>query len=135
MSLQSIAALSRELGSNPDYVLSGGGNTSFKCDKYLYIKPSGVPYEELKPEDMVVIDLEGNKVEGDLNPSSDTDTHMVFYREFPEIGGVAHTHSTFAVSFAQAACDIPAYGTTHADFAFGSIPCTRLSGMSMSGGS
>ena len=65
------------------------------------------------------------QVEGNLNPSSDTPTHLELYRRFPEIGGVAHTHSTFAVSFAQAASDIPAYGTTHADFAFGSVPCTR----------
>lgn len=91
----------------------------------VVIKPSGVSYEKMKPEDMVVMNLEGEKVEGELNPSSDTPTHLELYRRFPEIGGVAHTHSTFAVSFAQAASDIPCYGTTHADFAFGSVPCTR----------
>lgn len=91
----------------------------------VVIKPSGVDYAKLTADDMVVMNLNGEKVEGRLNPSSDTPTHLELYRRFPEIGGVAHTHSTFAVSFAQAAADIPAYGTTHADFAFGSIPCTR----------
>lgn len=91
----------------------------------VVIKPSGVSYEKMKPEDMVVMNLDGEKVEGELNPSSDTPTHLELYRRFPEIGGVAHTHSTFAVSFAQAASDITCYGTTHADFAFGSVPCTR----------
>ena len=91
----------------------------------IAIKPSGVDYAKLTADDMVVMNLDGEKVEGELNPSSDTPTHLELYRRFPEIGGVAHTHSTFAVSFAQAASDIPAYGTTHADFAFGSIPCTR----------
>ena len=91
----------------------------------VVIKPSGVSYEKMKPEDMVVMNLDGEKVEGELNPSSDTPTHLELYRRFPEIGGVAHTHSTFAVSFAQAASDIPCYGTTHADFVFGSVPCTR----------
>ncbi len=89
------------------------------------IKPSGVDYSVLKPEDMVLLDLNGNVVEGDLNPSSDTPTHLELYRRFPEIGGVAHTHSTFAVAFSQAAKDIPPYGTTHADFAYGAVPCTR----------
>jgi len=91
----------------------------------VVIKPSGVDYATMKPEDMVVLTLDGEKVEGDLNPSSDTPTHLELYRTFPDIGGVAHTHSTFAVSFAQAAKDIPCYGTTHADFAFGAVPCTR----------
>lgn len=91
----------------------------------VVIKPSGVDYAKLTADDMVVMNLNGEKVEGSLNPSSDTPTHLELYRRFPEIGGVAHTHSTFAVSFAQAAAGIPAYGTTHADFAYGSIPCTR----------
>ena len=89
------------------------------------IKPSGVDYDKLKPEDMVVMDLEGNKVEGDLNPSTDTDTHMELYKAFPEIGGVVHTHSTYAVAWAQAGLDIPCYGTTHADYFYGDIPCAR----------
>lgn len=91
----------------------------------VVIKPSGVPYEKMNPDDMVVMNLSGERVEGSLNPSSDTPTHLELYRRFPDIGGVAHTHSTFAVSFAQAACGIPPFGTTHADFAFGEIPCTR----------
>ena len=89
------------------------------------IKPSGVEYDELKPEDLVVMDLEGNKVEGKMNPSSDTLTHMVLYREFPEIGGIVHTHSPYAVGWAQAGQDIPCYGTTHADYFYGPIPCAR----------
>lgn len=89
------------------------------------IKPSGVDYAKLRPEDMVVMNLNGEKVEGELNPSSDTPTHLELYRRFPGIGGVAHTHSTFAVAFAQAAKSIELYGTTHADFAFGAVPCTR----------
>lgn len=89
------------------------------------IKPSGVDYDKLKPEDMVVMDLEGNKVEGDLKPSSDTPTHLELYKKYPEIGGVVHTHSPQATSFAQAGVDIPLYGTTHADYFYGSIPCTR----------
>lgn len=91
----------------------------------VVIKPSGVDYSTMTAEDMVVIDLNGKKVEGKLNPSSDTPTHLELYRTFPEIKGVAHTHSTFAVAYAQAAKDISPYGTTHADFAFGAIPCTR----------
>ena len=89
------------------------------------IKPSGVEYDELKPTDMVVMDLEGNKVEGDLNPSSDARTHLVLYNAFPDIGGIVHTHSPHAVAWAQAGRDIPAYGTTHADYFYGPIPCTR----------
>lgn len=89
------------------------------------IKPSGVEYEDLKPEDMVVVDLEGNVVEGDLNPSSDTETHRILYKNFPEIGGIVHTHSPNAVAWAQAGRDIPAYGTTHADYFYGDIPCAR----------
>jgi len=89
------------------------------------IKPSGVSYEEMKPEDMVVVDLDGKKVEGDLNPSSDTMTHMELYRAFPEIGGIVHTHSPFATAWAQAGRDLPCYGTTHADYFYGDIPCAR----------
>lgn len=89
------------------------------------IKPSGVEYDELKPSDMVVMDLKGNKVEGDMNPSSDTKTHMVLYNAFPQIGGIVHTHSPYAVGWAQAGEDLPCYGTTHADYFYGSIPCAR----------
>ena len=91
----------------------------------VVIKPSGVAYENLSAENMVVVDMDGNIVEGDLNPSSDTATHVALYREYPEIGGVVHTHSPNATSWAQAGCAIPALGTTHADYFYGSIPCTR----------
>mgnify|MGYP002508038884 CR=1 FL=1 len=90
------------------------------------IKPSGVDYELLKPEDMVVMDLEGNKVEGKYNPSSDTATHLELYKAFPQIGGVVHTHSTYATSWAQSGRAIPCYGTTHADYMYGEIPCVRV---------
>ena len=89
------------------------------------IKPSGVDYELLKPEDMVVIDLEGKKVEGRYKPSSDTATHLELYKAFPAIGGVVHTHSPWATSWAQAGRSIPCYGTTHADYFYGEIPCAR----------
>ena len=103
------------------------GNVSgIDREKGLFvIKPSGVPYDELKPKDMVVIDMEGNKVEGKMNPSSDTPTHMELYKRFPKIGGIVHTHSRWATTFAQAGMDIPAMGTTHADYFYGDIPCTR----------
>lgn len=89
------------------------------------IKPSGVPYDELKPEHLVVLDFEGKKVEGDLNPSSDMPTHLVLYKSFPEIGGIVHTHSRWATVWSQAGRSIPALGTTHADYFYGDIPCTR----------
>jgi L-ribulose-5-phosphate 4-epimerase len=91
----------------------------------VVIKPSGVSYEDMKVEDMVVLDLEGNIIEGKLNPSSDTPTHLALYKAFPEIGGVVHTHSTWATSWAQAGKDIPCFGTTHCDYFYGNIPCTR----------
>ncbi|MBP5250642.1 MAG: L-ribulose-5-phosphate 4-epimerase [Lachnospiraceae bacterium] len=91
----------------------------------VVIKPSGVDYETMKPEDMVVVDLEGNVVEGHYRPSSDTPTHVELYKAFPEIGGVVHTHSPWATSWAQAARSIPCYGTTHADYFYGPIPCVR----------
>lgn len=89
------------------------------------IKPSGVDYDKLSPEDMVVMDLNGNKVEGKYKPSSDTPTHLELYKAFPEIGGVVHTHSSYATSWAQAGRGIPCYGTTHADYMYGEIPCLR----------
>ncbi|WP_308635497.1 L-ribulose-5-phosphate 4-epimerase [Paenibacillus silvisoli] len=91
----------------------------------VVIKPSGVPYEKLKLEDLVVVDLEGNKVEGALKPSSDTATHLVLYKAFPHIGGIVHTHSPWATSWAQAGRPIPALGTTHADYFYGEVPITR----------
>ena len=103
------------------------GNVSgIDREKGLFvIKPSGVEYDELKPEDLVVMDLQGNKVEGDMNPSSDTKTHLVLYNAFPQLGGIVHTHSPYAVGWAQAGRDIPCYGTTHADYFYGPIPCAR----------
>ncbi|WP_028886576.1 L-ribulose-5-phosphate 4-epimerase [Teredinibacter turnerae] len=90
------------------------------------IKPSGVPYESLTVDDMVVVDLENNVIEGKLRPSSDTKTHTHLYRHFESIGGVTHTHSTYATAWAQAQLPIPCLGTTHADFAYGDIPCTKV---------
>ena len=91
----------------------------------VVIKPSGVPYDSLSIDDLVVVDLFGNRVEGSLNPSTDTATHLVLYRNFLNVGGIAHTHSPFGTSFAQAGIGIPALGTTHADYFYGEIPCTR----------
>ncbi len=89
------------------------------------IKPSGVDYDELVPEDMVVMDLDGNRVEGNYKPSSDTATHLELYKAFPAIGGIVHTHSSYATSWAQAGRSIPCYGTTHADYIYGEVPCLR----------
>ena len=89
------------------------------------IKPSGVPYEELSPADMVVMDLYGSKVEGKYSPSSDTATHVELYKHFPTIGGIVHTHSPWATSWAQSGRSIPCYGTTHSDYMYGEIPCVR----------
>ena len=91
----------------------------------LVIKPSGVEYDRLTPEDMVVVDLEGRTVEGRYKPSSDTPTHVELYKAFPEIGGIVHTHSTYATGWAQAGRSIPCYGTTHADYIYGEVPCVR----------
>ena len=104
------------------------GNVSgIDREKGLFvIKPSGVDYDKLRPEHMVVVDMDGNKVEGDLNPSSDTPTHLELYKAFPECGGIVHTHSSWATSFAQACRPIVPFGTTHADYFYGEIPATRL---------
>ncbi len=91
----------------------------------VVIKPSGVNYDGMTPEDMVVVDLDGKVVEGRWKPSSDTATHVELYKAFPNIGGIVHTHSSFATSWAQAGRDIPCYGTTHADYFYGDIPCLR----------
>jgi len=100
----------------------------------VVIKPSGVHYEELTPEKMVVVDLEGKTVEGNFRPSSDTPTHLELYKSFPNIGGIVHTHSTWATAWAQAGVGIPCYGTTHADYFYGEIPCTRLLSQAEIGG-
>ena len=102
---------------------------------WIVIKPSGVSYDDMKPSDMVVVDLDGNVVEGDLNPSSDTPTHLALYRAWPEIGGVVHTHSTYATAWAQAGRDIPNIGTTHADYFHHAIPCTETMTAEEVGGS
>lgn len=104
------------------------GNVSGISDdrKYMVIKPSGVDYDGMSPEDMVVVSIEtGERVEGKWNPSSDTRTHLELYRKYPNMKGIVHTHSTNAVAFAQAGMDIPALGTTHADYFYGDIPCAR----------
>ena len=91
----------------------------------VVIKPSGVDYEDLSPDKLMVLDLDGRIIEGNLNPSSDTKTHLELYKAYPEIGGIVHTHCPCAVGWAQAGRDIPAFGTTHADYFYGSIPCAR----------
>ena len=103
------------------------GNVSgLDREKGLFvIKPSGVDYDKLTPDSMVVVNLEGEVVEGDYRPSSDTPTHVVLYNRFQEIGGVVHTHSPWATSWAQAGRGIPCYGTTHADYLYGQVPCVR----------
>lgn len=104
------------------------GNVSGISDdrKFMVIKPSGIGYNEMKPDDMVVVDVQsGNIVEGKMKPSSDTNTHLELYRRYQYVKGIVHTHSVNAVAFAQAGMDIPALGTTHADYFYGSIPCTR----------
>lgn len=98
-----------------------------RASGHLVIKPSGVPYDSMKPDHMAVVSLEtGRVVGGDLRPSSDTPTHLVLYRAFAEIGGIAHTHSLYATAWAQARRELPALGTTHADYFHGPVPCTRL---------
>ena len=93
---------------------------------YVVIKPSGVSYDRMQPTNMVVVDLDGKIIEGDLRPSSDTPTHLELYKACPHIGGIVHTHSTYATAYAQAGLPIPAYGTTHADYFHGDIPSTSL---------
>jgi len=103
------------------------GNVSGISDdrQHVVIKPSGVPYDKMRPEQMVVVDLDGRVVEGELRPSSDTATHVLLYRHFSSIGGITHTHSRYATVFAQARLEIPCFGTTHADHFFGPVPVTR----------
>jgi len=109
-------------------VLYTWGNVSGidRKTNFIVIKPSGVSYEDMQAEDMVVVDLSGKVIGGNLKPSSDTVTHIELYKAFPEIGGIVHTHSTYAVAWAQALIAIPALGTTHADHFYGEIPCTRI---------
>ncbi len=107
-------------------VFTWGNVSGLDREKGIFcIKPSGVPYEELTPADMVLLDMEGKQVEGSMRPSSDTPTHLVMYQNYPQLGGVVHTHSRWATIWAQAGRDIPAYGTTHADYIYGPVPCAR----------
>lgn len=112
---------------NKGIVIYTWGNVSERDreSNLIVIKPSGINYDTMMPDDMVVVDLEGNIIEGKWKPSSDMATHLELYKRFKEIGGITHTHSTNAVAFAQAGMDIPALGTTHADYFYGDIPCTR----------
>lgn len=108
-------------------IYTWGNVSAFDKDRAVFaIKPSGVPYDKMKAEDMVIVDLDGKKVEGALNPSSDTPTHAVLYREFSDIGGITHTHSPHATSWAQACKSIPLFGTTHADHSPNAVPCTPM---------
>lgn len=103
------------------------GNVSAKDEEtgLVVIKPSGVPYDKMSADDMVVVDLDGNTVEGTYRPSSDLPTHLYLYKQYPTLGGIVHTHSTYATAFAQSGREIPAYGTTHADAFYGDVPCAR----------
>ena len=115
-----------DLVKNNLVVLTWGNVSGIDREKGLVvIKPSGVSYDDMKASDMVVVDLDGNVVEGNLRPSSDTITHIELYKKYESLGGIVHTHSTFATSWAQAKRDIPSYGTTHADTFYGPVPCTR----------
>ena len=123
---QAVYQANMELPRRGLVTYTWGNVSGIDREKGLFVtKPSGVEYDELRPEDLVVMDLAGNKVEGKLNPSSDTKTHLELYKAFPEMGGIVHTHSPMAVAWAQAGRDIPAYGATHADYFYGDIPCAR----------
>jgi len=121
-----VLAANLELFARGLAILTWGNASALDRERGLVaIKPSGVPYADMKAEDMVIVDLDGNVVEGGYRPSSDLPTHLALYRAFPSCGGVVHTHSTHATAFAQAGADIPAEGTTHADYFHGPVPCTR----------
>lgn len=123
---EDVLAANLELKNRNLIIYTWGNVSGIDREKGLVvIKPSGVPYEDLRVEHMVVVDLRGKVVEGELKPSSDTRTHLYLYQNFPEIGGVVHTHSPWATAWAQAQKGIPCLGTTHADYFYGEIPCTR----------
>jgi len=123
---QEVLAANLELKNRNLIIYTWGNVSGIDREKGLVvIKPSGVPYEDLTADHMVVVDLEGKVVEGNLKPSSDTPTHLCLYQNFPEIGGVVHTHSPWATAWAQAEKGIPCLGTTHADYFYGEVPCTR----------
>lgn len=123
---QEVLEANLDLVKNNLVILTWGNVSALDRESGLVvIKPSGVSYDDMKAEDMVVVDLNGNIVEGDLRPSSDTPTHLSIYRNFPEVGGVVHTHSTYATAWSQAGLSIPNIGTTHADTFHQAIPCTE----------
>lgn len=123
---QQVYEANMELPKRGLVVYTWGNVSGFdKETGYFAIKPSGVDYDDLRPEDMVIMDLDGNKIEGKYNPSSDTATHIELYKAWPEVGGIVHTHSQWATQWAQAGRSIPSYGTTHADYFYGDIPCAR----------
>ncbi len=123
---QQVLEANLELVRKGLVIYTWGNVSAYDRDSgYVVIKPSGIEYAQLRAEDMVVLDLEGHVIEGRYKPSSDAPTHLVLYQHFPGTGAVVHTHSTWATIFAQAGRDIPALGTTHADYFYGSVPCTR----------
>jgi L-ribulose-5-phosphate 4-epimerase len=123
---QTVFQANLELVKHGLVIFTWGNVSGIDREKGLVvIKPSGVLYDDMTADDMVVLDLDGKIVEGKLKPSSDTATHLALYKAFPKIGGIVHTHSTYATSWAQAGCDIPNIGTTHADYFKDAIPCTR----------
>ena len=123
---QQVYEANMELPAKGLVTYTWGNVSGIDCVCGLFvIKPSGVDYEKLTPDMLVVMDLNGEKVEGDLNPFSFFLTHIELYKAFPEVGGIVHTHSPWATSWAQAGRSIPCYGTTHADYFFGDIPCAR----------
>ena len=123
---QQVLEANLQLVKNNLVIYTWGNVSGIDREKGLFvIKPSGVPYDKLTADDMVVVDLQGNIVEGKLNPSSDTPTHLALYNAFGEIGGIVHTHSKWATAWAQAGCGIKPMGTTQADYFYGEIPCTR----------
>lgn len=122
-----VYAANMELPAHGLVTFTWGNVSAIDRESGLFvIKPSGVPYNDLTPDDMVVMNLKGEKVEGKYNPSSDTPTHLELYKAFPEIGGIVHTHSSWATSWAQSGRSIPCYGTTHADYIYGEVPCLRV---------
>ena len=124
---EQVCAANLDLVAKGVVIYTWGNVSGISEDRrYMVIKPSGVGYDGMSPDDMVVVDVESGKtVEGHYKPSSDTPTHLELYRSFPDVGGVTHTHSTCAVAFAQAGRPVPALGTTHADYFYGEVPCTR----------
>ncbi|MEZ8221505.1 L-ribulose-5-phosphate 4-epimerase [Candidatus Fervidibacteria bacterium JGI MDM2 JNZ-1-D12] len=123
-----VCLANRKLGESGLVILTWGNVSGVdRNEGVMAIKPSGVEYDQLKPEDIVVLSLEtGEVVDGNLRPSSDTPTHLLLYREFPTVGGVVHTHSPYATAWAQACKELPCLGTTHADYFYGTVPLTRM---------